>query len=69
MIVFEPVPNMSEEDVIRFTETLRRFDDNDPQALGELEAMVVANPDDKALANLVERLHVVGPGGYSALDK
>jgi adenylate cyclase len=69
MEVYEPVPNQSLEDVISFTALLKRFDDNDPQAMSELEAMVVANPDDKALANLVERLREVGPGGYSALDK
>jgi adenylate cyclase len=69
MEVFEPVPHLSEADVISFTELLRRFDDNDPQAMGELEALAIANPDDKALENLIERLHEVGPGGYSALDK
>jgi adenylate cyclase len=69
MEVYEPVPNQSLEDVISFTALLKRFDDNDPQAMSELEAMVVANPDDKALVNLVERLREVGPGGYSALDK
>lgn len=69
MEVYEPVPHQSLEDVISFTALMKRFDDNDPQAMSELEAMVVANPDDKALANLVERLREVGPGGYSALDK
>jgi len=69
MEVFEPVPHHSLEDVTMFTDLLRRFDDNDPQAMTGLEALMIANPDDKALANLVERLHEVGPGGYSALDK
>jgi adenylate cyclase len=69
MPVFEPVPNQSAEHVTKLTDLLRRFDDSDPQAMTELEAMVEADRDDKALANLVERLREVGPGGFSALDK
>ncbi|TZG24619.1 adenylate/guanylate cyclase domain-containing protein [Sphingomonas montanisoli] len=69
MPVFEPVPHMGAEHVTKLTELLRRFDDKDVNALAELEAMVAADEDDKALANLVERLREVGPGGYSALDK
>ena len=69
MAVFEPVPHQSLESVTQFTELLRRFDDKDPNAMAELEALVESNPDDNALANLVERLREVGPGGYSALDK
>ena len=69
MTVYEPVPHFSAEDVTHFTDLLRRFDDNDPNAMAELDALVESNPDDKALANLVGRLHEVGPGGYSALDK
>ncbi len=69
MEVYEPVPELSLEDVTHFTACLRRFDKADPNAMAELDALVESNPDDKALANLVERLHEVGPGGYSALDK
>lgn len=69
MIIYEPVPDFSLEAVQQFTDTLRRFDDGDTAALAEFEQMAVTNPDDKALANLIKRLHEVGPGGYSALDK
>ncbi|MBD3760132.1 adenylate/guanylate cyclase domain-containing protein [Rhizorhabdus sp.] len=69
MIIYEPVPDFSLEAVQQFTDTLRRFDDGDTTALAEFEQMAVTNPDDKALANLIKRLHEVGPGGYSALDK
>jgi len=69
MIIFEPVPHFSSEAVKQFTDTLRRFDDGDVAVLAEFEQMAVTNPDDKALANLIERLREVGPGGYSALDK
>ena len=69
MIIYEPVPHFSAEAVQQFTDTLRRFDDGDITALAEFEQMAVTNPDDKALANLIQRLHEVGPGGYSALDK
>lgn len=69
MIIYEPVPDFSLEAVQQFTDTLRRFDDGDTTPLAEFEQMAVTNPDDKALANLIKRLHEVGPGGYSALDK
>lgn len=69
MIIYEPVPDFSSEAVQQFTDTLRRFDDGDTSALAEFEQMAATNPDDKALANLIQRLREVGPGGYSALDK
>ena len=69
MIIFEPVPHFSVEAVQQFTDTLRRFDDGDVSALAEFEQMAIMNPDDLALSNLIKRLHEVGPGGYSALDK
>lgn len=69
MIIYEPVPDFSVEAVQQFTDTLRRFDDGDVTVLAEFEHMAATNPDDKALANLIQRLHEVGPGGYSALDK
>jgi len=69
MEVFEPVPDFSPEALQQFTDMLRKFDDGDVNILADLERMAATNPDDKALANLVERLHQVGPGGYSALDK
>ena len=69
MIIFEPVPHFSMEAVQQFTDTLRRFDDGDVSVLAEFEQMAVTNPDDLALSNLIKRLHEVGPGGYSALDK
>ncbi|KRB85836.1 guanylate cyclase [Sphingomonas sp. Root710] len=69
MIIYEPVPDFSATAVQQFTDTLRRFDDGDTTALAEFEQMAAKNPDDKALANLIKRLHEVGPGGYSALDK
>ncbi|KQX20098.1 MULTISPECIES: adenylate/guanylate cyclase domain-containing protein [unclassified Sphingomonas] len=69
MEVFEPVLDFSETAVQQFTDIFRRYDAGDESALAEFEKMAVDNPDDKALANLIERLREVGPGGYSALDK
>lgn len=69
MIIYEPVPDFSVEAVQQFTDTLRKFDEGDITMLAEFERMAATNPDDKALANLIKRLHEVGPGGYSALDK
>jgi len=69
MMVYEPVPNFSAAVVQQFTDALRRFDDGDQTALTTFEQMLVTNPDDKALENLIERLREVGPGGYNALDK
>jgi adenylate cyclase len=69
MEVFEPVLHFSDQSVQQFTDIFRRFDAGDESALAEFEAMATQNPDDKALANLVERLREVGPGGFSALDK
>lgn len=69
MEVFEPVLNFSETDVQQFTDIFRKFDAGDESALAEFEKMAADNPDDKALANLIERLREVGPGGFSALDK
>ena len=69
MEVFEPVLHFSEEAVQQFTDIFRRFDTGEIAALAEFEKMAAENPDDKALANLIERLREVGPGGFSALDK
>jgi len=69
MEVFEPVPNFSDAAVQQFTDIFRRYDAGDESALAEFEKMAADNPDDKALANLIERLREVGPGGFSALDK
>ena len=69
MEVFEPVFDFSEDRVQQFTDIFRRYDAGDESALAEFEKMAAENPDDKALANLIERLREVGPGGYSALDK
>lgn len=69
MIIYEPVPDFSAEAVQQFTDMLRKFDDGDVTVLAQFEEMALTNPDDKALANLIKRLHEVGPGGYSALDK
>jgi len=69
MEVFEPVLNFSETHVQQFTDIFRKYDEGDESALAEFEKMAADNPDDKALANLIERLREVGPGGFSALDK
>jgi len=69
MEVFEPVLDFPDDAVQRFSALFRKFDQGDVGALAEFEDLAIANPDDKALANLIERLREVGPGGYSALDK
>ena len=66
--IFEPVPHLPREDVIRLTALVRRFDEGDAQALEELEGYGARHPEDVALENLVYRLRRVGAGGSFVLD-
>nr|WP_245842524.1 adenylate/guanylate cyclase domain-containing protein [Sphingomonas laterariae] len=66
--VYEPVPHLPEADVTRLTALVERFDNGDKTALEELESYASDHPEDAAIANLVYRLHEVGPGGSFVLD-
>ena len=66
--IFEAGPHVSAEDVTLFTALVGRFDHGDVQALEELEHYSGAHPDDAAVANLVYRLRMVGPGGSFVLE-
>lgn len=65
--VWEPVPHMPAELRARLAGLWNRFDSGDLDALVELRDISVANKDDAALANLVYRLEVAGPGGHFVL--
>jgi adenylate cyclase len=66
--IYEPVPNLSAEDVTLLTALVERFDKGDAQALAELESYSAGHPEDAAVANLVYRLRQSGPGGSFVLE-
>lgn len=66
--VYEPVPNLSAEDVTLLTALVERFDNGDAQALDELASYSAGHPEDAAVANLVYRLRQSGPGGSFVLE-
>ncbi|WP_232476010.1 adenylate/guanylate cyclase domain-containing protein [Flavisphingomonas formosensis] len=66
--IFEPVDAAENPHVTDLTALLRRFDDGDPHAIADLEKVSEARPDDRALAQLLDRLRKIGPGGYFVLD-
>lgn len=66
--VYEPVPDMAEEDVTLLTALVRRFDEGDVMALQELDIYRASHPEDAALANLVYRLRSIGAGGSFVLE-
>lgn len=62
--VFEPVSVENPQ----LDMALVAFDAGEPDAIGRLEALARAHPDDAALAHLIYRVRTVGPGGCYALD-
>jgi adenylate cyclase len=65
--LWEPVPRMDSARRERLAELWRRFDGGDTQALAELEGLAAEAPEDAALADMVYRLRIAGPGGHFVL--
>jgi adenylate cyclase len=65
--VWEPLPGMDAGLRRRLTELWNRFDGGDAAALAELENLAAQSPEDAALADLVYRLRIAGPGGHFVL--
>jgi adenylate cyclase len=65
--VWEPVPQMDPARRRRLTELWQRFDGGDTEALAELESAAAEMPEDAALADMVYRLRIAGPGGHFVL--
>ncbi len=66
--IFEPVPDAPHADIDALAALLRRYDVGDDMALAALKALAARRPADAALANLVYRIEISGPGGCFALD-
>ena len=66
--VFEPVGGMEAADRRTIAALYARFDGGEIQAVDELAAFVAGRSPDPALAFLVDRMKIAGPGGTFALD-
>ena len=69
VVVWEPMPEVPEEERLRLSQLWTRFDTGDTAALDELEQICLTKDKDAALANLVQRLREVGPGGCYTLKE
>jgi adenylate cyclase len=68
MAIYEAMPDCDLAQSAALTEILAQFDSGNPVAISSLQAMILQNPTDLALVNLLERLERMGPGGSYALD-
>jgi adenylate cyclase len=66
--VFEPAAAMAPADRRTVAALYMRFDGGETGAVDELAAFVAARSPDPALAFLVDRMKIAGPGGTFALD-
>lgn len=66
--VFEPAAGMEPADRRLVATLYARFDRGDTAAVDELAAFVATRSSDPALALLVERMRIAGPGGTFVLD-
>ena len=69
VVVWEPVPETPEDQRLHLSQLWTRFDTGDTAALDELEQICLTQDKDAALANLVQRLREVGPGGCYTLKE
>ena len=69
VVVWEPVPETPEDQRLHLSRLWTRFDTGDTAALDELEQICLTQDKDAALANLVQRLREVGPGGCYTLKE
>ena len=69
VVVWEPMPDTPEEERLKLSQLWTRFDTGDTSALDELEQICLTKDKDAALANLVQRLREVGPGGCYTLKE
>ena len=66
--IVEPVPNLDEDERLRYSEIAARAIAGDVSAITELAAISAIHPEDTALANFVYRLEHQEDGGYFVLD-
>jgi len=69
IVVWEPAPQMTEEDRARLSQLWTRFDNGETEALDEIEQICLTHDKDIALAGFVARLRDVGPGGTYTLKE
>jgi adenylate cyclase len=65
--IWEPVPHMDPARRRQLGDLWRRFDGGDAAALADLESLAAEAPEDAALADMVYRLRIAGPGGHFVL--
>jgi adenylate cyclase len=65
--VWEPVPDMDSGGRDRLNQAWLAFDGGDVSALGRLEEIAAAHPEDAALQYFIYRIREVGPGGHFVL--
>ena len=65
--VWEPVPAMDKDLRERINQAWEAFDGGDVSAIGQLEDIAAAHPEDAALNYFVYRILEVGPGGHFVL--
>lgn len=66
--VFEPIHPAERAESNTLVDILARFDGGDLTAFDDLSRYAEGRPGDVALANLLDRLRKIGPGGTYALD-
>ncbi|MFN3725913.1 MAG: CHASE2 domain-containing protein [Allosphingosinicella sp.] len=66
--IWEPALHMDGKLRGRLRELWQRYDGGDRDALGEIERVAAAHPDDAALHNFVFRIREAGPGGAFVLE-
>ncbi len=62
--VFELLDTVETVAIARHNQLYRQFDAGDAAALAELQELANASPDDMVLQRFVERLKIIGPGGF-----
>jgi adenylate cyclase len=66
--IFEPVPDMPKEELIRQSKLIEQAIGGDVQAITHLKALCAIFPSDSGLVSLLERLAHQDEGGYFVLD-
>ena len=68
LALYEPMPDMAADERRALVDIYRRFDAGDRHALDDMRDYARAHPDDRATANLIDRLQHIGPGGSFVLE-
>ena len=69
LVVWEPAPQMTEEERVLLSQLWTRFDNGERAALDEIEQICLTHDKDVALAAFAVRLREVGPGGTYELKE